>query len=210
MTTTAGIDHLVYASSSLQLGMDEIEELLGVRPVQGGHHPQYGTHNALLSLGAGTYLEIIARDPDLPLPERGALVDIPDGGESRLVTWVFRAPDIHQSSEALKSLGIDPGPVESGSRRKPEGSMISWELTDPYALPLDGAVPFLINWGRTVHPSEAAPSGGRLVELVIEHPDADRVRSAMSALGANVRVIVGDQYRISATVETQNGSVTIQ
>ena len=39
-----GIDHLVYACANLEHGMDEIEALLGVRPVRGGHHPQYGTH----------------------------------------------------------------------------------------------------------------------------------------------------------------------
>lgn len=210
MTPATGIDHLVFASSSLQRGMDEVEELLGVRPVRGGHHPRYGTHNALLSLGAGTYLEIIARDPDLPLPEQGALVDVPAESRSRLVTWVFRVPDIHESAEALQSAGIDPGPVESGSRRTPDGDVISWELTDPYAMSLNGAIPFLINWGKTVHPSEVAPPGGRLVELVIEHPDADRVRRALSALGAEVKVIAGDQFLMSATVETKNGFTTIQ
>jgi len=35
-----GIDHLVYASADLEREMDEIEALLGARPVRGGHHPQ--------------------------------------------------------------------------------------------------------------------------------------------------------------------------
>ena len=84
-----GIDHLLYASASLEQGMDEIESLLGVRPVRGGRHPQYGTHNALLSLGTGTYLEVIARDPDLATPRRGFWVDVVPGAKSRLMTWVF-------------------------------------------------------------------------------------------------------------------------
>jgi len=208
--TAAGIDHLVYASSNLQRGMDEIEELLGVRPVQGGRHPQYGTHNAIVSLGAGTYLEIIARDPDLPLPAQGALIDVPADVSSHLVTWVFRTADIQEASQAVKSAGIELGPVESGTRQKPDGEMIRWELTDPYAMPLDGAVPFLINWGKTVHPSGVAPSGGRLVELDIEHPEADRVRNVLSALGARVTVIEGGQVLISAKVESRNGLITIQ
>jgi len=208
--TASGIDHLIYASSSLERGMDEIEELLGVRPVRGGRHPQYGTHNALLSLGFGTYLEVIARDPDLPLPELGAFIDVPAGSHSRIVTWVFRAADIQASAEALRKAGINPGPVASGSRQQPDGSIIRWELTNPYAMQLDGAVPFLINWGSTVHPSAVAPSGGRLVELAIEHPEAERVQKALSALRAPVKVIAGDQFRICARVETKSGVVTIE
>lgn len=208
--TAKGIDHLIYASSSLQRGMDEFEELLGVRPVRGGRHPRYGTHNALLSLGAGTYLEIIARDPELSAPEKGAFIDIPAGGGSQLITWVFRVADIEESSAALKGAGIDTGSVESGSRQNPDGSVIHWELTDPYAMPLQGAIPFLINWGATVHPSEVAPLGGQLADLLIEHPDADRVRGAVSALGAKVKVTAGDKFLISARVETKNGIVTIR
>lgn len=210
MTAATGIDHLVYASPSLQQGMDEIESLLGVRPVPGGRHPQYGTHNALLSLGRGTYIEIIARDPELPLPERGALVDVPAGEPSRIVTWVFRVPDIHEISKVLKMAGIDPGPVASGSRQKPDGSLISWELTDPYAMPMDGAIPFLIHWGDTTHPSDEPPSGGRLVGLAIEHPEADQVRNVLSALGADGEVTSGERIAIIAKVQTENGVIIIQ
>jgi Glyoxalase-like domain len=59
---TAGsnaIDHIVFGCSDLERGMDEIEQLLGIRPVPGGRHIQFGTHNALLSLGPATYLEVI-------------------------------------------------------------------------------------------------------------------------------------------------------
>jgi hypothetical protein len=146
----------------------------------------------------------------LPLPAQGAFIDIPEGSDSHLVTWVFRVADIQQASESVKSAGIHLGPVESGSRQKPDGEIIRWELTDPYAMPLDGAVPFLIDWGNTVHPSTVVPSGGRLVELLIEHPDADRVQSVVSALGARVNVIAGDRFRLSARVETERGFVTIQ
>lgn len=204
-----GIDHLVYASADLQRGADEIESLLGVRPVPGGHHPQYGTHNALMSLGPGVYLEIIARDPQLPAPRRGALVDFPSNAESRLVTWVYRTEDIQDSVSAAAQAAIDLGSVESGSRTKPDGSKISWQLTDPYAMPMDGAVPFLINWGNAIHPSLVVPSGGQLVEVLIEHPEPDRVREAIAALGAGITVIESDDYRLSAKVATDDGGLVI-
>ena len=202
---THGIDHLLYATSDLQRGMDEIENLLGVRPVKGGHHPQYGTHNALLSLGPGIYLEVIARDPELASPNHGALIDIPETDRSGLVTWVFRVANIQDSFEALRDSGVLLGPINTGSRRKPDGQVISWELTDPYARPFSGAIPFLINWGNTVHPSVVVPSGGLLVELTITHPEADKVRDVLSILGAGVKVVHGDQFHLSAKIKTENG-----
>lgn len=207
---SSGIDHLVYASANLERGMDEIEALLGVRPVRGGRHPKYGTHNALLSLGPGIYLEIIARDLDLTVPKRGALVDIPATSRSRLITWVFRTDEIQQVATDAVNAAIGLGSVESGSRTKPDGSEISWQLTDPYAMPLDGAVPFLINWGSTKHPSSVVPAGGQLVRLVIAHPEAARVKRAMSTLGADVEVVDSERFGIYATIETKDGLVTIQ
>ena len=206
----SGIDHLVYAVSNLERGMDEIEELLGVRPVVGGRHPQYGTHNALLSLGPNTYLEIIARDPSLPLPQQGALVALSPDEASRLVTWVFRPEDIEKASAAAREAQLGLGPIETGSRQRPDGTMLSWELSDPYAMPMGGAIPFLIHWGDTPHPSGAVPRGGRLIELTIEHPQAERIQTAMSVLGAAVSVVRADVFRLSATIETNNGKIMLR
>ena len=209
-THSSAIDHLVYGCATLEQGMDEIEQLLGVRPVRGGRHPQYGTHNALLSLGPTAYLEVIARDPELPKPDRGALVDIPPDGASRLTTWVLRVEDINAAAASARNAGVALGQVESGMRETPDGSVLRWQLTDPIAMPMQGAVPFLINWGDTPHPAGAVPPGGELVNVRIEHPDAAGVRQALSAIGASVAVIDGDQFRIVATIKTKDGEVTLQ
>lgn len=210
-TSLIGIDHLLYASATLEQGMDDIEQLLGVRPVRGGRHPQYGTHNALVSLGPTTYLEVIARDPDLPVPERGALVDISAAGESGLMRWAFRTEDIDATAESARNAGVPLGPVESGVREKPDGSALRWKLTDPIPMSMGGAIPFLISWGDTTHPASVVPSGGQLIDLRIEHPDENDVRNALSAIGANVTVVHGDAFRIIATVRRTDGRiVTIQ
>ena len=41
-------------------------------------------------------------------------------------------------------------------------------------MPMEGALPFLIHGGSTNPASAGLPSGGQLVELVIEHPEPDR------------------------------------
>ena len=206
----SGIDHLVYAVSDIERGIGEIEQLLGVRPVIGGRHPRYGTHNALLSLGPSIYLEVIARDPTLPLPQRGALVDRSPDEPSRLITWVFRPQDIETAFAAASDAQIGLGPIATGSRQQPDGSMLSWQLSDPYAMPMNGAIPFLIHWGDTPHPSGDVPSGGRLTELVIEHPQAETVEAAMAVLGANVTVVPAAEFRLSARIETDNGTIFLR
>ena len=60
------IDHIVLAALTLDEGNRRVAELTGVTPVFGGVHTGNGTHNALASLGAPSYLEVIAPDPDQP------------------------------------------------------------------------------------------------------------------------------------------------
>lgn len=202
-----GIDHLVYSATDLEAGMDAIAATLGVRPVKGGRHPDYGTHNALLSLGPATYLEVIAPDPDLPLPKNGTLASLGSNTNPRLVTWVLRVDAINAVAENNAAIGI--GKVQSGCRATPGGDLLNWQLSDPYAMPLQGAVPFLINWGDTPHPATVAPPAGELCELRIEHPCPDEVAAALLQLGVQLAVTKATRFRLVATIMTSNGEVTL-
>ena len=61
------IDHVVVGIDDLQKGMGEIKEMTGVKPAYGGAHPDYGTHNALISLDNNTYLEVLAPNPEVSM-----------------------------------------------------------------------------------------------------------------------------------------------
>ena len=62
----AHMDHLMVAIRSLPDGIAEFERMTGIKAVVGGKHPGRGTENALVSLGDGSYLEIIAPQADAP------------------------------------------------------------------------------------------------------------------------------------------------
>lgn len=194
--TGDGIDHLLYGAPDLEIGMDAVERLLGPRPVPGGRHPAYGTRNALVSLGPACYLEVIAPDPGLPTPDRGLGFGIEGITSPRLVTWAMRSREIETAAERA---GL--GPVETGSRERADGTVLRWRLTDPYAERMGGVIPFLIDWGETPHPAEAAPRAGRLIELRIEHPAPEGVRRALATLGCrDVTVRRGAAPRLVAVV----------
>lgn len=205
-----GVDHLVYAAPDLDAGIAEIERLLGARATVGGRHPAFGTRNALLSLGPSTYLEIIAPDPELPRPAAGRLAELAPGERARLVTWVLRDEAMEARAEWARARGVTLGAVQQGSREAPDGSLLRWRLTDPYAMPLHGAVPFLIAWGGTPHPAHMAPRAGHLVGLRIEHPDPEAVRAALGTLDVTMRVDAGSRMRLVALLRTPAGMVQLR
>jgi hypothetical protein len=205
----AGLDHLLYVAADLDEGTERIERLLGVRPMIGGRHPDLGTHNALVALGTDTYLEVIAPDLDLPEPARGRLFDRHAFRQPRLATWVLRDEDIDERVSSARGKGVDLGEVAAGHRRRPDGTSVSWKVSDPYAMPFDGAVPFVIAWGNSPHPATMAPRGGDLVSLSFEHPDPDALRRSLAALGVDAKVEWGNATRLVAAIRTDAGEVKV-
>ena len=210
MSLLKKVDHLIFVVPDLENGRDKFEQLLGVRPVLGGRHPQYGTHNAQLSLGATTYLEVIAPDPDADIPAEDVLFGLQSFQKPRLMTWVLHTDEIDALAASAKAANVDLGTVESGERIKPDGTVVSWKLTDPLAMPLNGAIPFLISWGDTPHPAGSAPRAGELIGLRIEHPEPERARQSLLALGVEVDVQVSDQFQLIATIRTSQGDIEIR
>ena len=204
------VDHLVYATLNLAAGIERVERLLGVKAVPGGQHPGAGTRNALIGLGELTYLEIIGPDPDQTKPAQPRRFGIDDLHAPRLVTWAAKGKDLEAIVKSAKSKGIDLGQVQSGSRRRPDGVLLSWRLTVSPALNADGIVPFFIDWGETPHPAASLPKGCVLIALRAEHPDAKRIRAELSALGLNLRVDAGSAPALIATIRTPHGDVDLR
>lgn len=165
-TPRAQIDHILLGIDDLDRGIESFEKLTGVRPVYGGKHPR-GTHNALVSFGDGTYLEILALQPGVPPPKEYA-------GLEQLHTltpigWAVSSKDSVQLRDRLIAAGMPVTESNAGSRKTPAGATLSWQtfgLKDNF-----DEAPFFIVWSaQTAHPSTTSPTGCKLQHWRIASP----------------------------------------
>lgn len=204
------IDHLVLAVPDLDAGIAHVEGLTGVRPARGGAHPGVGTHNALLSLGAPTYLEVIAPDPDQPdVARRGFGLDDPSP-DPRLVAFAVGCADIDATVAELRAAGHeDVGDPFAMSRRRPDGTELAWRLAIVGGR-VGGAHPFLIAWDGGSSPADDSPLGGRFVALRAGDPDTVAHTALLATLGVDVTVEPADTEWLAAVIETSTATITLR
>lgn len=177
------VDHVMLGISDLDRGIRELESVTGVRAVYGGEHPDRGTHNALVSLGSETYIEIIAPRPGVAVS--ADLADLVKLEHLTPVGWAVGA-----SPEQLERSGVKTTPPRAGSRRQPSGNVLHWE-TFGLAQPLDNA-PFFIRWRDPAqHPAKTSPGGCSLGGIEFDDPKADELTRVIRALGLEFPVASG-------------------
>jgi len=202
------IDHLTITAPSLQLGAAHVERALGVALQPGGEHPRMGTHNLLLKLGDALFLEVIAVNPAAARPPRPrwfALDGLDDAAAPRLAHWVARTDAIRSAPPDYLDL---VGPIETMTR-----GALQWLITIPRdgALPLDGAVPALIEWQTPGHPAaQLRDVGCALRGLEIHTAEPGRAATWLEALAlrGDVEIVAlraGESTRLVAHIETPAG-----
>ena len=153
-------DHLVVAAKTLDEGAAWVESKLGATPVPGGKHPVMGTHNRLLFIGPGRFLEVIAVDPDARDPGRPRWFDLDDPAmrarparAPALIHWVERTDDMDAALRGY-SQPVEVLPLERGRYR--------WRIGVPVdgSRPGGGTLPTLIQWEGGLHPADALPDSG--------------------------------------------------
>ncbi len=161
------LDHIAIAAETLEAGRAHVEQTLGVPLQPGGQHARYGTHNALLGLQDGLYLEVITTDPDAPAPDTPRWFDLDRfSGPPRLANWICAVEDLEAALRQLPEAG-EIVTLERGDLR--------WRMAVPAdgVLSFDNLFPALIEWQAGGHPSERLqPSGCRLTRLTLRHPQA--------------------------------------
>lgn len=206
----SAVDHLVWGGQSLEREIERLELRTGVRAGPGGRHPGEGTRNALLRIGPGRYLELIAPDPSQAAPSHPRWFGLDHLATPRLITWAAKSDDVNQRAAAARAGGIELGAVRRGRRKLGDGQVISWQLTYPNIQLGSGLVPFLIDWGQSRHPSQTAPGGVQLVDLWAEHPDPSRILGMLRHLGLELRVIPGALPALIALFDTPRGRVELR
>ncbi|WP_282021473.1 VOC family protein [Ruegeria faecimaris] len=172
------LDHLAVAGETLEQASAHVEQALGVPLQDGGKHEKFGTHNRLLGLRDGLYLEAIAIDPDAPNPQRTRWFDLDRfQGAPRLTNWICQVPDIETSLMVFPDGVGQPIDLNRGALR--------WRMAVPPngRLPFDNLFPALIQWQGDLHPANMLnDSGCRLRRLIVYHPDALDLAKALGPL----------------------------
>jgi Glyoxalase-like domain len=206
------LDHLLLGAADLDRGIAWVEERTGVKPAIGGSHPGRGTRNALLSLGSGKYLEVIAPDPTQT--NYTFQIDIRTLSEPRLITWAAGTTDIEAVARRAKAAGYQVFGPADGSRARPDGSRLAWRtlgIANTLAVANVDPIPFFIRWSaNTVHPSIDSPKGCVLKELRMTHPNVSAVTTVLGAVGIEADVTNAPNLAIRATLATPNGLVQLR
>jgi glyoxalase-like protein len=207
----SAVDHLLLGISDLERGIEWVAQRTGIRPVAGGSHPGVGTRNALLSLGAGHYLEIIAPDPEQS--RYNFHIDVRQLTEPRLITFAASTSDIETTAANARKAGYQIFGPSAGSRQVPLGKQLRWRSLGVLNTLGSGGiepVPFFIQWDReSPHPSQSAPAGCELESLAFEHPNQSALAAAFRTLGIDGKVSQAGAVRILATLKTAKGRVEL-
>ncbi|MCB1312050.1 MAG: VOC family protein [Sedimentitalea sp.] len=178
------LDHIAVAGATLEEATGAVESALGVTMQPGGRHDVFGTHNRLLGLDGGLYLEAIAIDPAEPRPERPRWFDLDRfDGPARLTNWICRTDDLDETLTALPGAGV-PVDLRRGELR--------WQMAVPQdgRLPFDNLHPALIAWQTDAHPGASLPASGcALHRLVVRHPEAEALAALLAPIFADPRVV---------------------
>jgi hypothetical protein len=209
------LDHLVLTAPTLAQGVQWCEAVLGVTSGPGGTHALMGTHNRLFNIGSQgfpqAFFEILAVDPAAPPPSRPrwfGLDEIDPGAGPRLRHFVARSGAIDAQAAALRAAGLDPGPAIAASRDTPQGRL-TWRLTvrDDGRLLAGGALPTLIDWGHTPHPTTKMPACGVTLRALTLRGWTPTMSQLLRLPG--IDVAAGPGPALCAVLDTPRGSVTL-
>jgi hypothetical protein len=211
------LDHIIIGIDTLERGIELLRKATGLIAVPGGVHPGRGTQNALLGLGGGRYLELLAPNPadTSESARQTAEARARYFGAMRVPTpvgWAVLTGDAAAERARLVARGLPAGEVRPGSRARPDGTTIRWSTIDPWggAGMTRGVLPFVIQWAADApHPAASAPQGCRFAGMALESPAVDSLRVLFDKAQWPVPLRAGATERLEFTLDCPAGRVQL-
>jgi hypothetical protein len=152
------IDHVTIAGSDLKQ-MQASLAALGIASVYGGAHSNHATEMALVSFPDGSYLELMAIQPNADAKEISAHVWGKFLRENAgPAAWAMRTKNLAEEVSRLKAAGVPVGTPVSSGRQRPDGVRLEWETSDVGAGVRGTFFPFLIQ-DKTPRAQRVYPKG---------------------------------------------------
>ena len=182
-------DHVMVGIADLDSGIDMVADLTGVAPAYGGIHPGRDTRNALLSLGEGSYFELIAPQAELASITDSIALATLELSVPTPIHWAVATADIESTRSLVQAQGWQTTPIDARSRELPDGSTLSWRMFFITDDPEAASIPFFIQWDdMALHPSGTSPAGCEFTRMEIRTPRAERVGALLDELGIPIEV----------------------
>jgi hypothetical protein len=214
------VDHILLPVADLDAGAQRLYDRFGLQGIPGGRHPKVGTANVIVPLGL-QYLELIAVvDPqEAASSQLGERVTRALQYGRTFVAWALRTEDLDAVRARLQEAGWELPPIAEGSRKRPDGQVLSWRSQDVSTGSEPSAIPFVIEWKvpEGLHPGEAPSShrGGpaALHRVVVGARDPRHVRDQIQLLLGDSPLYEVRQARVDGVeqvvLETGAGELVI-
>lgn len=139
------IDHVTVAGRDLK-AMQASLAAIGIHSEYGGRHQNHATEMAITSFPDGSYLELIALQPDAD-PKAVAVHYWSKQMEHDAgpCAWAIRPQDMPAEMTRLSAAGISVGHASRNGRNRPDGQRLDWETADIGTEPNGTFFPFMIH-----------------------------------------------------------------
>lgn len=197
------LDHLVWASPSLDEAVAGFARVSGVQPMAGGRHVGLGSRNALADLGNSIYLAIDGPDEEQALKDNyGATLKALAGPV--LSRFAVQTADLPAAQAVMSRHGF-ANEVRPGGRTGANGETYAWQTLAVPDHTLGAGMPIIKTWLTPLHPSTEAPGGCWLVALTVAHPQPDLLLRLYEDLGLDLPVAAAAVPKLTAEIEGASG-----
>ncbi len=175
------VDHVTVAGKDLRV-MQRALASVGIKTEYGGPHSNHATEMALASFPDGSYLELIAIQPQAD-PAAVAAHEWRKSLESNggPCAWAVRPADLGAEVARLRAAGVTTSDARKNGRKRPDGVQLEWE-TAQVGQGNGTFFPFLIH-DFTPRERRAFPSGN---PTTLDYTGVAKVVLAVSDLDAAI------------------------